>query len=168
MYRVEKDWFTKAGLRAVVTVCTYNGKDSHRCGYVGVGEGSVLFGKDYQEHIPEWAKFEKEATLGQKSPILAFTAGVDAPDGMVHKTSPELMLDCHGGITFSSSKKQETYPGESNLWWFGFDCNHFEDGTIEPSSLSFGREHFPAKSLDFCVEQCESLAQQIVTLAQRS
>ena len=39
------------------------------------------------------------------------------------------VISCHGGITFSSSTENSTYPISSNLWWFGFDCIHYGDGT---------------------------------------
>ena len=38
-------------------------------------------------------------------------------------------ISCHGGLTFSSITKNSTYPISSNLWWFGFDCIHYGDGT---------------------------------------
>ena len=47
--------------------------------------------------------------------------------------------DCHGGITYSSSKENSDYPVESDLWWFGFDCAHYEDG----KDLDLAYEKFP-------------------------
>lgn len=41
---VQKDWITRAGLRAVVTAHETLG---HHCGYVAVPEGHPLFGKHY-------------------------------------------------------------------------------------------------------------------------
>jgi hypothetical protein len=43
--RVEKDWTTQAGLRAVVVVQDHG----NRCGYVAVPEGHAMHGKDYDE-----------------------------------------------------------------------------------------------------------------------
>lgn len=43
--KVEKDWTTASGLRAVV-IATSMG---HRCGYVGVSKDHPLFGKDYND-----------------------------------------------------------------------------------------------------------------------
>lgn len=40
---IEKDWITTSGLRAVVLFV----RNSHRCGYVGVGGESSLYEKDY-------------------------------------------------------------------------------------------------------------------------
>lgn len=36
-------------------------------------------------------------------------------------------LPCHGGLSYFSKNSKSNYPVESNLWWFGFDCMHFED-----------------------------------------
>ena len=44
---VEKDWITKAGLRAVV-IATEMG---HRCGYVGLPESSKLYGVHYNNEL---------------------------------------------------------------------------------------------------------------------
>lgn len=46
-FRVEKDWVTVSGLRAVVGVVVMDGHDSHRCGYVAVGRDHPLYGEDY-------------------------------------------------------------------------------------------------------------------------
>jgi hypothetical protein len=43
--KVEKDWTTQAGLRAVVVVQDHG----NRCGYVAVPEGHAMHGKDYDE-----------------------------------------------------------------------------------------------------------------------
>lgn len=43
--KIEKDWTTEAGLRAVVLATSMG----HRCGYVGVPDGHQYFGKSYNE-----------------------------------------------------------------------------------------------------------------------
>ena len=45
---LEKDWTTKAGLRAVVLTHPNMG---HRMGYVAVGKESPAFGKDYDSDV---------------------------------------------------------------------------------------------------------------------
>ena len=63
----------------------------HRCGYVGVPVGHILYGRDY--------------------------------------SSPD--IDVHGGLTYSN--KNAGYPdpdNKDNIWWFGFDCAHYND-TLE-------------------------------------
>jgi hypothetical protein len=44
---VEKDWITKAGLRAVCVVVSFENGPHHRCGYVAVQKGHKLFGAHY-------------------------------------------------------------------------------------------------------------------------
>jgi len=39
-----------------------------------------------------------------------------------------LDVDCHGGLTYSGGGTGSEYPVKSDLWWFGFDCNHCYDG----------------------------------------
>lgn len=44
-YKIEKDWITTAGLRAVITRAV--GVMSHLCGYVGVPNMHKFYGMDY-------------------------------------------------------------------------------------------------------------------------
>lgn len=44
---VERQWTTGAGLPAYCLIILFDGRKSHRCGYVGVPDGHPLFGKDY-------------------------------------------------------------------------------------------------------------------------
>lgn len=46
-HRTEKEWVTRAGLRAKCVVVAFSGGDHHRCGYVEVPSGHPLFGADY-------------------------------------------------------------------------------------------------------------------------
>lgn len=170
MYKVEKDWITKNGLRAVVIIGYHRDDEASgrraRCGYVGLPQGHVLYGHRYSKDHSALRRFADTAQIGQKSPIIILTAGVNAPEGERICASPETIFDVHGGITFSEGGVGTSYPVGSNLWWFGFDCSHYNDGYIDPypdPRLSFGRE-YPARSLDFCIVQCENLAQQICEL----
>lgn len=160
MHLIEKDWTTKNGLRAVVIICQErDGTQMHRCGYVGVPKGNVLYGVKYSDHIPALERYSANAVMGQKSPILILTAGVDAPEGQTIRACPETIFDVHGGITYSGTAG--SYPVESDLHWFGFDCAHCDDAPITPSRFGFERDGI-VRSLKFCVSQCENLAQQIV------
>ena len=130
--RVEKDWTTQAGLRAVVVVQDHGS----RWGYVAVPEGHAMHGKDYDE--------------------------VD--------------VTVHGGLTFADGT--DTYPvaGES-LWWFGYDCAHWQDAR-DPELMSpkyremydkgifksIFDEEGTVRSLDYCIGECESLATQLKDL----
>lgn len=47
---IEKDWITKAGLRAVaIVVLREDGTKRHRCGYVGVPSDNPYHGKEYDD-----------------------------------------------------------------------------------------------------------------------
>lgn len=104
-----------------------------RCGYVGVPKGHAASGKSYNE----------------------------------------LDVDVHGGLTYSDVNTE--YPAPSDgLWWFGYDCAHFGDAS-DPALMTPKYKELHDKklftyaldaysvvrSLEFCVEQCESLAKQL-------
>lgn len=152
-YEIEKLWTTKAGLKAACVVV----RNSHRCGYVEVPKGHPLHGVDYSQETDALNFDPNEATLGKKSPMIAFTAASE--DGGVRR-SPDIAFDVHGGVTFAGGG---TYPVESEGWWFGFDCAHAGDGYMDPTMNVFGMND-PVRSLGYVVEECESLAQQIVEL----
>ena len=59
-------------------------------------------------------------------------------------------FEVHGGVTFTGKNNDE-----DNLWWIGFDCNHYGDG----NNLCV---EFPVRSLEFVEEECENLARQIM------
>lgn len=161
-FEVEKDWITHAGLRAVYGIVIMGGRRSHRCGYVEIPAGHPLHGVSYNEPCSDIPKEAAElATMGQKSPILALTASVNAGADDMVRCSPDIVFDCHGGLTFSGSRE-----GDDD-WWFGFDCAHAGDGAIQampgfevPGFLNDG----PVRSSAYVEEQCESLAEQITAM----
>lgn len=141
-YLVEKDWITKAGLRAVVISFRH-----HRCGYVGISGEHPLYEIKYSDptHLFH-LKDAEEATIGKKSAILALTTSVRAFEGESIRRSPDIIFDVHGGLTYSGGGYKSDYPVKSDLWWFGFDCTHLD----------------VSQSLDYMIEECERLAKQIV------
>lgn len=169
--KVERDWITKAGLRAIVLVCIYDGRQSHRCGYVGLPVGHKLWGIKYNSEIPDVPQSLADAqTLGDKSPILMLTAGVvDGESGSRIRRSPDILFECHGGLTYSACNsvwkdKMTEYPAAGNEWWFGFDCNHCDDASIEPHPIYEFNRDGKVWQQNEVEEQCESLAAQIVKL----
>lgn len=158
---VEKEWETKAGLKAVILVCDMDGRKTHRCGYVEVDKDHPLYEVNYNDPCPELKKAweaAKEGTLGKRSPILLITLmGMedDAP-------RPDCVFDVHGGITFSGAGSDD-YPVKSEGWWFGFDCHHSGDGEIEPHPNPIFRACWegPARSLAYVEKECENLAEQL-------
>jgi hypothetical protein len=107
-YNVEKDWITKAGLRAVVVRSTKH-YSTHRCGYVALPEGNKFFGVEYDD-IP---------------------------------------AEVHGGLTYSRVADGYPVETESPVYWIGYDCGHYMD------------DEDGGRSLDYCISECESLAEQV-------
>jgi hypothetical protein len=106
----------------------------HRCGYVGVPQQNPSYGKGYDS--------------------------IDA--------------DVHGGLTFAGGDK--TYPVENEgLWWLGYDCAHLGDAR-DPELMSgeykkiydkgllreMSFQGDTVKTLEYCINECESLAKQLV------
>jgi hypothetical protein len=73
--------------------------------------------------------------------------------------------DVHGGLTFSEGISD--YPVESDLWWFGYDCNHLWDAPStqyleeHPDTHGFIEIGAVHRSLNYCISNCESLARQL-------
>ena len=77
--------------------------------------------------------------------------------------SPEVVFDVHGSLTYAA--EDDAYPvADSGLWWFGYDCGHSGDAPEPGSLMAKYRVSSDAvlRTLDYCVAECESLAQQIV------
>ena len=160
---VEKDWATQAGLRAICLIIERNGRQSHRCGYVGIDDTHPLHGVDYSEQSDSITQeMVDNLTIGKRGVIVALTAACNADDDDSIRRSPDILFDVHGGLTFAGGGRE--YPVKSDLWWFGFDCHHSGDGEINPDPRwSLG--HGPVRSLEYVVAECESLAEQIAKLS---
>jgi hypothetical protein len=160
-FDVEKTWETKAGYQAVCIVI----KDMHRCGYVGVPKKHSLHGIEYNEATESLSAAWKEILDGKdegdnkRGPIITLLACCygDSPKNW----SPDRIVNVHGGLTYSGGKD---YPVENKdgLWWFGFDCGHSGDGTLNPNPM-FDR-HSPVRSEDYVITECESMATQLKAL----
>jgi len=79
-------------------------------------------------------------------------------------------VSVHGGLTYASG--YNTYPVESDLYWFGFDCAHYDDKKdfsimdeshkeIYRTLIDLAFEGSTIKDTAFCVVECESLARQL-------
>lgn len=159
---IEKDWTTKAGLRAVVLMTSMG----HRCGYVGVPVGHPLHGIEYSQPTEALAPPADDEPVGKRGAISILIAATD-PDRL---QSPEIVFNVHGGLTYSNNHAD--YPAQSGgLWWFGYDCAHHGDARSDDYIASIpeekrwlyqdGGEH---RALAYCEAECESLAEQIVRL----
>ncbi len=165
-FKVEKDWITPAGFRAVVIMSEMG----HRCGYVGVPSGHSLHGVSYNQSTPALARVAPDTRVGSRGAITVFCAQAD--DNGTFDNTPELTFDVHGSLTFASGHADYPVPHDG-LWWFGFDCAHAGDETdIEAIEDPVYRQHklrmqilFPTggvvRDLYFVTQHCESLADQI-------
>lgn len=144
---VEREWITRAGLKAQAVLII----DRHRCGYVELPEGHPLDGAEYGERHPALRLPDDGETIGDRGvlPLMIAALRGDAEDRI---TSPDVVFDVHGGLTYSRRN-------DEGRWVFGFDCAHSFDGSLDPISNSFMSG--PVRSLEYVVDQCEHLAEQL-------
>lgn len=143
-YKILKQWITKAGYIAVVIQASMGYiKDTrlkgHNNGYIGIPNTHPLYGKSYSEHCHCFNAKGIKGTIKEKE-----IAAAMCWDG--NEKSMDMMFDVHGGITYTGNDSE--YPIKSNLHWIGFDCSHLGDNLINCN-------------LDFCIKECERLAEQI-------
>jgi hypothetical protein len=118
------------------------------CGYVGVAEGHPWFAKSYGACIRD---------CGQGC----------------YEHSPEMLIDVHGGLTYSEFCSESEngichvpdHGEPDRVWWFGFDCAHA--GDLSPSYAhlvpGFGDEKY--RPLDYVRRETARLATQLAALA---
>ena len=136
-------WKTETGLDAICAlVC-----GAHLCGYVKIPETHILHNVDYCEKSPAFfIEYQKilESPTGKRGVLECLTADKKIP-------RPCDLFDVHGSLTFSGK-----LPGIDGFW-YGFDCAHYGDST---AWTSCGEKRTPG----YVHEECESLAQQIISL----
>jgi len=139
-YRVEKDWITEAGLRAVVIMCQ-NGSsekenltDRHRCGYVGVGSDHPAFEADYNNIVLTDVIVHGGLTYSNNN--ASYPVEITTPTWW-------LGFDCAhlGDVSYSGIPEIDDTPDYD---WDG-------------SPAVF-------RSLEYCVNECECLARQLSEL----
>lgn len=146
---IERDWTTRAGLRAVVVLVN---DGSHRCGYVGVPKGHPLYGAEYNQPCAALREPGPDTPIGDRGSIVLV---IGASSGPERRTAPDFVFDVHGSLTYSGGDEEYPIPCDPPLWWFGFDCAHNGDKT---SWSSEGHEW----TEDEVAAECERLASQIV------
>lgn len=146
----------------------------HRCGYVGVSKDHPMYGKDYGEQLP----FLRMSAIGQEPIGKRGIIPVLCRDHSSESTSADVYFNVHGGITFAGNGNG--YPVEGDLWWFGFDCAHCDDGKdlnqVEVYDLVENRRQFEElkriehmfntggemRSFEYVERECHSLIEQII------
>lgn len=92
--------------------------------------------------------------------------GVEAPHPCYGKYYGTLECRVHGGLTYSGKFPTREYfkgPWE-NLWWFGFDCHHYQDMAPGDAVVVKGAFSFPCQKYrdrDYVRDQVEQLASQL-------
>lgn len=177
-YIIESD-FMYNDLRCVVVFTSM----AHRCGYVGFDKTNLLYGKNYSEKF-KLLKLDdiKDQELGKRSAMTLFAFDTDE-----EYTSPDCYFDVHGGITFASGGEDSQYPVDSNLWWFGFDCAHYNDGKDYITAKEYFKDNesvlnriiqteevdnmYPTggeiRTKEYVEQECKNLADQIIGLVTR-
>lgn len=120
-----KSWITKAGYKAVILQHVPDGNLPTELAHLGMNFqcGYVAVPSEHPLFGKHW-----DAT---------YSAGIDV----------------HGGMTYSSEVAGSgNYPESyENLWWFGYDCGHYQDS---PSM----------QDTAYNIAECESLATQLLKL----
>ena len=166
-YNVEFDFISEEGLRCVGIAITDMG---HRCGYVGVPRGHVLYGVEYNETLPDAISFVTDeimenAEIGSRGAIPVFFAAFSNRMNRL-----DVVIDVHGSLTYSGRSEQYPIP-DTNLWWFGFDCAHAGDGKDFSIMDERTKEAYvsgfryypegPVRSKEFVMQHCKLLARQL-------
>lgn len=82
---------------------------------------------------------------------------------------PDPYPEAHGGLTYSGRCRGEIChvpePGESDdVWWLGFDCNHWNDMSLVEVSMSAGGDGWPGggiyRTAEYARAETLSLAEQ--------
>lgn len=102
----------------------------------------------------------------------------DHPLYKVHYNKVELIVDVHGGLTYSNECQPVEVesigvchvpePGQpDHVWWFGFDCAHAFDlapgmrSMLRDNGLFFERDSDVYRDIDYVKEQIKELARQL-------
>ncbi len=174
MYRIEKLGFYKEYKYVIIFT-----RLGHRCGYVGISPDHPLYNIDYSQDIqsPELLQEIKSSTIEKRCIVDVFCW-----DGK--KTTPSMLFNVHGGITYSGTFDRYPTNQIDPLWWFGFDCAHFEDGKdfnlahkyfsgisnfdkMQAYNHMFEESNFGSiRTLDYCVTECCNLIDQLDCVAE--
>ena len=72
-------------------------------------------------------------------------------------------IDVHGGLTYARKSNNIIFyerKGEA-LWWFGFDCAHYNDFSPALYKYGFSRLNNTYRTFEWVKAEVESLARQI-------
>ena len=149
----------------------------HRCGYVGIQPSHPLHSYKYYDSLPVTLYGPILRTVHdmqfdiEKTDLISFAFGGD-------KVTLSLLLQVHGGVTFAGFMNQHYIPTlrldkyelpyDPELWFFGFDCNHYMDApdpAIIAPEYKYSLFDRPGviRTLPYCIEEVHALAKQLST-----
>lgn len=112
------------------------------CGYVGVNNSHILFGKDYSD------------------------LNLDVHGGLTYAG------ECHGRVCHEVKTNflgiEITHLENDKTWWLGFDCAHYGDyspGLSKYRGFNELNQQTDYKNVSYVTEQCTNLAKQIKNYA---
>lgn len=93
----------------------------------------------------------------------------------------EIPINCHGGLTYSSSELQGQT--DKDIWWIGFDTAHYGDGKDFETAKEIYKYDMQAleeiktyerldrimsdgavRDLDYCKNECKKIVDQLIEL----
>jgi hypothetical protein len=176
-YKVEIDSEYR-GYRYVVTF----GSHAHRCGYVGITSDNPFYGKDYTDNIDILKRADVENKPVGKRGVITLL-GMALSEESEH-ICPVHYFDVHWSLTYSGGGEGSKYPVESDLWWYGFDCGHCEDGSDYSQAFAYGLiseqqynsmaeierlypTNEPVRSTEYVEQECKNLIDQIISVLEK-
>ena len=92
-------------------------------------------------------------------------------------------IKCHWGLTYAGDG-QHFNPDDTTLWWFGFDCAHYQDGVDYDTAKEYGlvndkeyligkefsaamNEEATIKTSEFVEENCKMIVEQFIAVKKR-
>lgn len=159
-HEIEKVW-EHNGYTCVVLMTDMG----HRCGYVGIPTTHPLHGVEHNKHSDKLKDFFEVA---QERPIKEAHVNfllLLCWDGK--QIRPDICFQVHRGLTYSGNSNMYPIPNEDGLWWFGYDCGHAGDARdltkMRRSDISFFKDWNDGvlRTLDYCITECEYLAEQL-------
>lgn len=167
---VEKSWY-KNGYHCFVI---FN-RNGCRCGYIGISKTNKLYEKSYSE--PQSFLRQKENQKFNGNVFGLFNSCIQDKDKGL---PPDLYFSAHCGFTFSDFMSEDfNYNTNDNMWYFGFDCGHCDDGLDYNKAYELGLlnekeyECFntckfdngqEVKSLKYCEDLLNIIADEMIEL----
>lgn len=128
------------------------------CGYVGVDENHPWYGKGYSENI---VLKDASDSINNRNPnnVNILSVLIDLMENRIDDGTCciSTAIDVHGGITFS-----DKFDDGTNLWYFGFDCNHCDDYAPAYSARFSDAKGLVYRTKDFVINECYRLVDQLL------